>query len=75
MLFKILELVETRGKKFGALVERDFSFQDDLYKSLFQFVEFVLGMLGGLNRAFQGRYLMIWEAWCILNLLKQFSSV
>ena len=40
--------------------------------ALFQFVEFVLGILGGVNRAFQARYLMIWEAWCILNSLKKY---
>ena len=58
-------------EKYGDLVERDFAFQDDTFRSLFQFVEFVLGFLGRVNQTFQERYLMLWEAWCILNSLKK----
>ena len=56
---------------FGELVEQDFSVQDITFLSLFQFVEFVLDLLGKANHAFQERYLMIWDAWCIVNSIKQ----
>ena len=58
-------------KKFGTLVDRDFSFKDDKIRSLFLFVQFVLRLLGRVNRAFQERYLMLWEAWCFLDSLKK----
>ena len=63
--------LKNQKRKFGMLVENDFSLKDVKFRSLFLFVQFVLRLLGRVNRAFQERYLMLWEAWCLVNSLKK----
>ena len=61
-LLTFWDSLRQQKEKYGDLVERDFSFQDDTFRLLVQFVEFVLGFLGRVNQSFQERYLMVWEA-------------
>ena len=58
-------------EKFGLSDEKTFSLDDNEYHSIFLFVKFVLDMLGRVSQVFQQRYLMILEAWNIVDSLKK----
>ena len=55
----------------GLLIDGQFSFQNARVCSLFLFVDYVLGILGKVNKFLQQRYLMVWDAWCVVKSLRR----
>ena len=60
-----------KKEQFGMLVDRPFSFSDVNLSSLFLFAEYILKLLKRVNQIFQERYLMICDAWNLINSLKK----
>ena len=56
---------------FHLSADKHFSLLDGEFHCLFMFARSVLEILGRVNTVFQERYLLIWEAWCVVNSLKK----
>ena len=48
-----------------------FSFENRQICTIFHFVDYILGMVGKVNKYFQQRYLMIWDAWSVVSCLRK----
>ena len=71
MFSEILKLDEAEERDIWPFVDCDFSFENKRLCSLFHFVDYLLGILGKVNTLFQQKYLLIWEAWSVVNSLKK----
>ena len=63
--------VKLKKTLYGPLVDKHFSFEDGEFLTLFLFAKHVLGLLRRVNLFLQESYLIVSEAWIVVNSLKK----